>query len=364
VLAAVGNAGAHGVSFVGNASAVLPPFAVPNFALHSVRQLAESAFAIALVGLLEATAISRSLAMKSGQDVDVNQEFIGQGLSNAVGSFFSAYMGSGSFTRSALNYEAGAKTPLSAILASIILFLVLLLFGRWTILIPIPAIAGIVLLVAVRLLELKHIASVMRTSNTSSIVMLVTFFATLFVGLEFGVYVGVLVSLSFFLRRSASPYLATIAPDPNTERKSFRNARAFNLDECPQLGFTRLDGQLYFGSLEDIRRQLRGLERQHPAQINMILLMKGVGDIDMPGAQLLIEEAKRRRQRGGNLFLTARQHQVSESLGRYGVIAAVGSQYVYTSKGEAIESIVPQLDPDICSRCDKRIFRECPERSE
>ena len=92
--------------------------------------------------------------------------------------------------------------------------------------------------------------------------------------------------------------------------------------------------------------------------------MKGVGDIDMPGAQLLIDEAKRREQRGGHLFLTARQHQVTESLGRYGVIAAVGSENVYTNKGEAIEAIVPRLDADICSRCDKRIFRECPQRSE
>ena len=363
LLAAVLDAGNHGVSFVATASAVVPPFAAPSFSLDGIRSLAQSAFAIALVGLLEATAISRSLAMRSGQDVDVNQEFIGQGMSNAIGSFFSAYMGSGSFTRSALNYEAGAKTPLSAILSSIILFLLLLLFGSWTSLIPIPAIAGIILLVAFRLLELEQIGTILRTSSTSSVVMLVTFLATLFVGLEFGVYVGVLVSLSFFLRRTASPYLATIAPDPNTERKSFRNAKAFDLDECPQLGFTRLDGQLYFGSLEDIRRQLRHLESQCPEQINMLLLMKGVGDIDMPGAQLLIEEAKRRGLRGGKLFLTARRHQVTESLGRYGVIAAVGPQNVYTSKGEAIDSIVPQLDPDICSRCDKRIFRECPEDS-
>lgn len=353
-----------GVSFVVNAAAVIPPFAVPDFSLANIRDLAQGALTIALVALLEATAISRSLATKSDQDINVNQEFVGQGLSNIIGSFFSAYMGSGSFTRSALNYESGAKSPLAAIFASILLFFILLFFGNWIRYIPEPAIAGIILIVAYRLFELTHITEILRTSYTSSTSMIMTFFSTLIVGLEFGIYVGVLVSLFFYLHRSSTSNLAMIAPDPNADRRHFRNAMAFKLNECPQLGFARLDGQLYFGSMEDIRRQLRELEIHRPKQVHIVMLMKGVSDIDMHGAHLLNAEYMRRIARGGKLYITARQPQISKSLNKYGVIKAIKTANVFTSKGVAIETIVPQLDADICRQCKNRIFKECPSLPE
>ena len=356
----LGKADNFDVSYISAVTNVIPSFALPDFGLDNIRVLAQAAFAIALVGLLEAAAISRSLSIKTSQDVDVNQEFLGQGLSNAIGSFFSAYMGSGSFTRSALNFEAGAKTPLSAILASIFLVLILVFFGQWLELIPVPAIAGLIMLVAFRLLEFGHIRQILQSSQTSSTVMLVTFLATLFIGLEFGIYMGVFVSLAFFLRRSANPYLAMTAPDARSPSRYFKNAPAFKLDECPQLGFARLDGLLYFGSLEGIRAQLRKLENQRPEQTHLIMLMKGVGDIDMPGAHLLVEEASRRIKRGGRLYLTARRRQIKGAYSRLGVIQSIGEEYVFPNKGLAIQHIIPSLDQNICNHCDKRIFKECP----
>lgn len=348
------------VDFVAPVNSALPVFAWVELNFADIRNLAPSAFALALVGLLEATAIARSLSLKSGQDIAVNQEFFGQGMSNIVGSFFSAFMGSGSFTRSALNFEAGARTPLSAVFASLFLFLIVVSIGQWFSVVPIPAIAGIILLVAWRLIDIDEIRNVLKTSGSSSAVMLTTFFSTVIVGLEFGIYLGVFVSLSLFLRRSASPYLAMTAPDPASDGRYFRNAPAFNLDECPQLGCARLDGVLYFGSLEEVRRQLRELEYQRPLQKSMLMMLKGVADIDMPGAKLLIAEAQRRRARGGALYITVRQRQIQGSFGRNGVIAAIGSHAAYANKGEAIQDIVPRLDPEVCAKCDKRIFRECP----
>ncbi len=338
----------------------LPALAVPTLSLDDIRLLAPAAFAVALVGLLEATAIARSLALRSNQDVNVNQEFVGQGVSNMVGSFFSAYMGSGSFTRSAANFDAGARTPLAAIFASLFLLLIVLVLGRWIQLIPVPAVGGVILLVAIRLIALDHIKHILTTSRGSSAVMTITFVASLLVGLEFSIIIGVIVSLSLYLRRSATAYLAMVAPDPTTERRYFRNARAFELDECPQLAFGRLDGQLYFGSLDHVRRQLRKLESEHPEQKNLLLLIKSLADIDMPGAQLLIEETRRRRQRGGKLYLTLRRRQISDKFRRFGVLDEVGQSNVFANKGEAIACVVPTLDQSICARCDKRIFKECP----
>lgn len=351
---------ADGIDYVPSVPLTLPPFAVPDLALDDIRALAPAAFSVALVGLLEATAISRGLALRSNQEIDVSQEFTGQGISNIAGSFFSAYVGSGSFTRSAANFDAGAKTPLAAIFASLFLLLILLLFGQWIAHIPVAAVAGIILLVAVRLIAFRQIKKVLTTSRGSSTVMIVTFVASLLVGLEFSIIIGVFVSLSFYLRRTSMAYLAMTAPDPTTSRRYFRNARAFELAECPQLACGRLDGQLYFGSVDDIRRQLRALERERPQQKNLLLLMKHMADVDMAGSQLLIDEAGRRKQRGGRLYLTMRRRQFSDKFLRFGVVGGIGRDNIFANKGEAIATIVSQLDADICAGCDKRIFNECP----
>ena len=128
-----------GIKLVGEIPAHLPPLSSPEFSLQTLKTLAPEAFAVALLGLIEAVSISRAVATKSNQRIDANQEFIGQGLSNIFGSFFSSYAGSGSFTRSGINYEAGARTPLSAILAALLLMIIVLLIAPLTAYLPIAA---------------------------------------------------------------------------------------------------------------------------------------------------------------------------------------------------------------------------------
>ena len=124
----------RGIKFVQEIPAKLPPFNMPELTVHNFRILASNAFAVALLGLIEAVAIARAIGTKTHQRIDGNQEFIGQGLSNVVGSFFSSYAGSGSFTRSGVNHTAGAHTPMSAIFAAIILAVfLLLLFGVFSV---------------------------------------------------------------------------------------------------------------------------------------------------------------------------------------------------------------------------------------
>jgi MFS superfamily sulfate permease-like transporter len=138
----------NGIKLVGEIPAQLPPLSMPESSFETIRMLAPEAFAVALLGLIEAVSISRAVATRSSQRIDANQEFIGQGMSNMVGSFFSSYAGSGSFTRSGLNYESGAKTPLSAIFAALLLMLIVLLVAPLTAYLPIAAMGGVVLGVA------------------------------------------------------------------------------------------------------------------------------------------------------------------------------------------------------------------------
>jgi SulP family sulfate permease len=182
--------------------------------------------ALALLGLVEAVSIARAVATRSHQHIDGNQEFIGQGLSNAVGSFFSCYASSGSFTRTGVNYESGAKTPLAAIFAAVSLALIVLLIAPLTAYVPIPSMAGILLLVSYNLIDFHHIKNIIETSHSESAILLVTLLATLFIELEFAIYIGVLLSLIIYLNRTSKPQLVSLAPDINDNQH-----RLMSMDE-------------------------------------------------------------------------------------------------------------------------------------
>lgn len=188
-----------GVPTVGELPAALPRLSVPSFDLAVWSQLGISAAIIAVLGLTEAIAIARSVALRSGQKIDSNQEVVGQGLSNLVGGFFSGYPSSGSFTRSGLNFDAGAKTPLAAVFASLFLMIILALIARWITYLPMAAMAGILFLVAWGLIDRREIAAIFRGPRHEQVVLLVTFVATLVVQLEYAVFIGIAVSL--LLRR-------------------------------------------------------------------------------------------------------------------------------------------------------------------
>lgn len=355
------DAAGNGVHMVGGLPSVVPSFSPPAFGdLGSIAVATEGAFAIALIGLLEAISIGRAFAFKAGGRFDADQEIVGQGLSNMVGGLFQAYPGSGSFTRSGVNYEAGAKTPMSAVASSVFLLLLLLLLAPLAASIPIPALAGIILLVAYKLISFSEIYSIIKTSRAEMAIIFATFMAGVIVKLEFAIYVGVILSLLIFLSKSARPTLAISAPD---EDGVFRNAQVFGLKECPQLVFARLDGALYFGSVEAIERALRRLERERPDQKHLVFVLKGVGDIDLSGGQLIIEEAKRRRRRGGALYIVARYPPLVAQLKKFGVIDGIGGEEnLFANKGDAVRLALERLNGPPCARCTARIYRECALR--
>lgn len=362
VLAAMGGSGAH-VASIGSIDAVIPHFRLPALSGAHVRDLASPAFAIALIGLLEAMSISRGIAMRSGQDIDTNREFVGQGASNIVGSLFNCYPSSASFTRSGINYEAGAETPLSAVFAAMFLFAILIFVSPVFVLVPIPAMAGVIILVACKLIDLRTIRHIPRASPAEASVAGITFFIALFVELEFAIYCGVILSMVVFLDRSSNPFLSIGAPDPSQPRRPFRPALANGLAQCPQPMSVGLDGPLYFGSVDAVRRKFRAFETLYPAQTNMIFVIRGVGQIDLPGAELLIEEAERRRARGGALCIQTKIARTIDHLDRYGVTGHLPAQKIHLSKGDAIAYLVPRLDDTLCATCHARIFAECGAHS-
>lgn len=347
---------------VGELERVVPVFSLPGVSPEAISALLPAALAIATVGLLESGSIARALAMRADVPLNPNREFLGQGLSNIAGSIFSCYPSSSSFTRSGLNFDAGAKTPLAAVFAAVFLVAILLVAAPLMALVPLSAISGLILLIGLRLIDIDHIRRVFRSSRAEGFILVTTFVFSAFIDLEVAVYVGVVLSLFVFVYKTSRPFLSIGAPDPETESRYFRPVSSSHLPECPQLVMARIEGPIYFGSVEAVRRELRRIEEERPEQVHMILVILGVGEIDLWGAELLIEEAKRRKRRGGSLGLQTKTPKVLETLRRFDVPAVLATGKCHPSKGAAITETVEILDPEVCRMCQARIFRECAGR--
>jgi sulfate permease, SulP family len=347
------------LKMVGEVPGRLPMPSVPDLSFESLTELAQSALAIALLGLIEAVAIARSISAKSQQQIDGNQEFIGQGLSNIVGSFFSCYAGSGSFTRSGLNYLAGAKTPLAAVFAAIMLLLIVLLIAPLIAYLPVAAMAGVILMVAYNLIDFRFAMTVARSSKRQTSVMLITFLSALLLDLESAVFIGVIFSLIFYLQRASTPNVAVMSPDPAANRR-FIYVERKPLPECPQLKMLRIDGSIFFGSVMHISAEIRRLvDEEAPEVKNLLFIARGINFVDVAGSEWLLQEANRWKEKGGGLYITGLKLIAQDTLIRGGFKKEIGEDHFFASKEEALTNIVPMLEDPICATCKLRIFNEC-----
>lgn len=351
---------AKGIPMVGEMPSRLPGLALPSLSLKNIGTLGTSAFAIALLGLIEAVAIARSIAVKTHQRIDGNQEFIGQGLSNLVGSCFSCYAGSGSFTRSGVNFSSGARTPMAAIFAALLLGMIIVFIAPLTAWLPIPAMGGVILLVAYNLVDVTEIRKVIRSSGAETTVLIATFLATLFFELEFAIYIGVFLSLFFYLRRTSKPHIAIMAPDQQDARHHFLNVeRIEEVNECPQLKVVRIDGSLFYGAIDHIDSFFADLRN---SGVNRILLLAdGINFVDLAGAEWLHHEAKRLRLQGGDIYVAGLKIVAQDVLWRSGMKEDIGTDHFFLTKKLALAAIYPQLDPARCEQCTARIFWECQQ---
>lgn len=359
-LAWVLDAQSQGVEMIGALPQVIPAFAPPSIAAQDVIDLAPDAVAIAVVGLLEAISIARAFAVRRREPFNSNQEMVGQGLSNVVGGFFQCYAGSGSFTRSGLNETVGARTPLSAVFASAFLLVTLLLVADWVAYIPKPAMAGLILFVAWKLIDFRELRHILTTSRSDTVILALTLGAGLFIELDFAIYVGVIASLAAFIYETSQPELPVTAPmvAPDGARR-FKNADRNQLTECPQILTFRLDGPLYFGSIDHVEKQYKRLRARNPRQKHLVLYLKGMGRVDLAGADFLIRIIRETQEAGGSFRIVAAFPPMVESLRRFQVVDELGESNLIESKGDAVMLAMCDIDRNICEGCLRDVYREC-----
>ena len=348
------------IETVGVMPAYFPPLSSPNFSLSSLKSLAPEAFAIALLGLIEASSIGRSIATKSNQRINPSQEFIGQGTSNIVGSFFSGYASSGSFTRTGVNFESGARTPLSAILAALFLMVIVLLVGPLISYLPYAAMAGIILIVAYNLIDFQSIKKTFTYSKSESVIFTATFLSTLLFELEFAIYLGVLLSLMLFIAKTSAPEVHTLAfgSPPGEDIRKLQSIRKTPLVQCPQLKIIRIDMSIYFGSINHIQKQISQIvdnQRIH----HILIVASGVNFIDLAGIEGLLIEHRRLKALNGDLYLVDVKSSTYEFMEKVNFVNEIGRENFFESKEEAIHIVFDRLDRSKCEKCQALVFKEC-----
>ena len=348
------------IKTIGAMPAYFPPLSTPDFSLNSLKSLAPEAFAIALLGLIEASSIGRSIATKSNQRIDANQEFIGQGASNMVGSFFSSYASSGSFTRSGVNFESGARTPLSAILAALFLMAIVLLVAPLISYLPLAAMAGIILLVAYNLIDFKNIKKTFTYSKSESVIFTATFLATIFFELEFAIYLGVLLSLMLFIAKTSTPDVHTLAfgTPPGEGDRRLQSIRKAPLVQCPQLKIIRIDMSIYFGSINHIQKQISQIV-DNQRIYHILIVASGVNFIDLDGIEALLIENNRLKALNGSLYFVAVKSTAYEFMEKVNFVNEIGRDNFFDSKADAINVLYDRLDKSKCEKCQALVFKEC-----
>jgi SulP family sulfate permease len=347
----------QGVAVIGELPRSLPPLAkVPILDLERIAQLATGSLAIAAIGLVQTTSVARSLSSQTGQRLDNNQEFVGQGLANIACGLLSGYPCSGSFTRSAVNHDAGARTPLASAVSGLFVLVAMLVLAPFTAYVPSAALAGVLLVTAYGMIDKKEIARIWRGARPDAVIMLVTFLGTLFLHLEFAVLVGILLSFAIYILKTSVPQVSSVLPDASFKHFSHQPQKP----QCPQLGILDIQGDLYFGAVSHIEEAVHQHLNENPDQHFLLLRMYSTHQCDFTGIHALETIVRACRERGGDVFIVRAQEPVLDLMKSTGFFDDLGSDH-FLDEDTAISTLFYKiLDPAICIyECPVRAFFEC-----
>jgi SulP family sulfate permease len=346
-----------GLAVLGELPRSLPPLAsLPLLDLTLVGRISTGALAISAIGLVEAISIARSIAARSGQRLNSNQEFVGQGLANIAAGFFSGYTVSGSFTRTAVSYASGGRTQLASVFSGLWILAAMLLLAPLGRFIPKAALAGVLVVTAYGMVDRKTMRRIWHASRGDSAIMVATILATLVLPLEFAVLAGMLISFMRYIIKTSTPDVYPVVPDPNFHDL----VRQESTLPCLQLGVMTIGGSLYFGATQHIETCIYDSLEKHPEQKYLLLRMSLVDHCDISGIHMLEAVVRTYRQHGGDVYFAGLREAVKTQMASVGFDAFIGDNH-YLNPREAINHLFHKvLDPSVCIyECDRRVFAEC-----
>ena len=346
------------VAVIGQLPSGLPPLVdLPLFDLNFISRLSTGALAVGAIGLVQTIAIGRSISTQTGQRLDSNQEFVGQGLANCAVGVLSGYPAAGSFASSAVNFKAGARSRFSAIFSSIFVLAALFFLGPLAAYLPRAALAGVLIVTAYGMVDRAEMARIWQGTRGDALIMLATFLGTLFLDIEFAVLLGILLSFAYYIMKTSVPHVFPVLPDASFKHFARQQPEQ---SPCPQLGIIKISGDLYFGAVNHVEDAINQQLVSNSGQRFLLLRLQGVNHCDFSGIHML--EAVRRscQERGGDLYMMKVQPPVLAFMRSTGFYNQLGADH-FLSEDQAIGHLFHKvLDPAICIyECQVRAFQEC-----
>ncbi|MBE9516586.1 MAG: STAS domain-containing protein [Proteobacteria bacterium] len=330
---------------VGQIPEGLPSFKVPTWDWGVVSQIFISAIAIGLIGFMEAISIAKAMAARTRQRLDANQELVGQGIANITGSLFQSYAISGSFSRSAVNIGAGAKTGFSSVVTSLVVVITLLWLTPLLYHLPQATLAAVIMMAVAGLVNFKAIHHTWKVKRSDGAISMLTFVLTLAFAphLENAIVIGVLLSLGLFLYQTMKPRVAILSRHPDG---SLRDADLFNLDVCKEIMMVRFDGSLYFANTSYFEDTILQKSAQSPELKYVIVDGQGINEIDATGEEMLRELAERLEKAGVTMVFTQFKKQVMDVLWSSGFLERMGENRFFRRADKALDYVWKQLGED------------------
>jgi len=327
---------------IGDIPRGLPAFGLPRFDGRLLPRLLVPAMVITLLGFMEAISVAKAIAAQTGRRLDANQELIGQGLANIVGAMSASYPVSGSFSRSAVNFQAGAQTGLASLITSLTVLATLYFFTPLLYHLPQPVLAAIIIMAVTGLFNIRDIRHAWKVQPADGLIAVITFCATLLFAphLDRGILLGVLLSVAVFFYRHARPVIAELSLWKDGH---FRSARRLHLRTCPYIVVLRFDGPLFFANISYLEQAVLAKTRNRP-QLRLIhFKCNGINEVDASGECALRLLVDRLHAAGYQVTFSGLKLQIMDIFRRSGLLEIIGTENIFPTLAQAMTDIWPRV---------------------
>ena len=358
----------NGVAIVGTIPATLPPLSVPAFSLELLRDLSPGALALALIGLAEAISAAKSVASQSGDQVDVDREFVGQGVTKIITAFFSGIPVSGSLTRTQLCFSSGAVTKMANVLAGVVMIAILLVASPLARYIPLASLAGIVMLIAASMIDWQYARLALRATRSDAVAMGATFVAALIFKLDTAIFIGVGISLILFLRKAQIPRLSELVYEE--EAGGFQELKDPQKRPVPEISIVHVEGDVFFGAAEFLEQEIARIVRRPEMKV-LILRVKRACCLDATSLASLGKLYEQMQERGQKLIVSGVTGEVERVFRRAGMVEKIGPENIFFSDtrilGSTRDALTRAMEHVRLTDREKyrvRLFYDVPSRTE
>ncbi|MBL4701303.1 MAG: SulP family inorganic anion transporter [Phycisphaeraceae bacterium] len=310
-----------------------------NISYRQAEAMLGGAFALALLGMIETVAIGKSIGAHTGTAVSPNQEFFAQGLANVLGAFCQNIPGSASFTRSALNHQAGGITRFAGVYSAIAVAVIYLTCGSLAWYIPLAALAGVLFVIAYSLIDWRYMLRVRRVSQGDAAVCMVTFFAAITLPLHYAIYVGVFLNIALYMQQSSRLRMAEMVRSP---AGPFVEQPLQEKHGQRTVLFLQMEGDLFFGVADELRDRLTRIRKDSSRVV--IFRLKRTHSIDSTVLQVMEEFTKRMNETGRHVILCGVRDELMEVIGHYGLDKLIGEDNVFPTTYGVFASAQKALD--------------------